>query len=272
MLRKSREVYDPASGEIFFLDEATATRRQSWIDNTRQLSSDRVARLMADTVLISLSFAASAESKDSLKIEHWYFEYQRKANAGALKDHFDAAAALGLETDSPAEQPGKARFGRLALLAETSYDGPTSRAIFLDAGGKARSREYFETAGRRAVTLLEGGDKTDGARAILGGNDEVFASISVAGSHQAAMMELSKVRLGGEPIPVTVREAIYADYLAIEWWADAMTALAAKLSELNALRKTLPSHMTPDAVNSVRKLRKELQEDRKSTRLNSSHQ
>ncbi len=260
MLRKGREVYDPASGEIFFLDEATANRRQSWIDNTRQISSERVARLMADTVLISLSFAASAESKESLSVEHWYFEYQRKANAGALKDHFDAAAALGLEADDTAEQLRKARFGRLALLAETSYDGPTARGIFLDAGGKARSRSYFETAGRRAVTLLEGGDDADAARAILGSDDEVFGAISVAGSHQAAMAELSKVRIGGESIPVTVREAIYADYLAIAWWADAMSALAAKLSQLNALRQTLPGNVTPDAVNAFRKQRKELQD------------
>jgi hypothetical protein len=39
-----------------------------------------------------------------------------------------------------------------------------------------------------------------------------------------------------------------------------MHSLAVKLSELHALRKTLPANVAPDAANAYRKLRKELQD------------
>jgi hypothetical protein len=249
LLRNSREVYDAASGEVLFIDEVTAKRRESLIENTKAIPTDRVAKLMADTLLGSLTLAASADKtlEATLHFEHWYFEYQRQGKPGDLKDDFDAAAALGLA--SPADSApflARPRFGRLALLVESRYDAPTARSVFFGPDGKPRPRTYFLWVGRRALVLLEAGDQTDGARALLGSDDKLFAALEDAGSHQAVLKELANAN-----IPVELREQMYTDYLVIEWWADAMSALAEKLSKLKDAK---------DPVKARKELRERLDE------------
>lgn len=262
MLRESQEVYDETTGELLFLDKATAKRRESWIDNTRRLSTERVVSLLADTVVIALTFAATAGSaiEASLRIEHWYFQMRRQAKPADVKDAFDAAAALGLAEDADSEQIlQRERFGRLALLAETSYNTATARSVFLTGDGQARPRKDFEQIGRRALLLLEQDDPDDRARALLGSNDKLYRALVAAGSHQAAMNELANVLIRKRPIPETMREAMYTDYLAIEWWADSMAALAETLAELRgaqdpaASRKKLQDRLA-DVVSKTKPL------------------
>jgi hypothetical protein len=224
------------------------------------MRTDRIASLMADTILFALAFNASS-SESTLTIDHWYFEYKRKANQGDLRDHFDAAAALGLADQADAAPVlAQKRFGRMALLAETTYDARTARHIFLDGNGAARPREVFERAGRQAVALLEAGDPDESARAILASNDKLFRDLVRVVAPQPAMDELKKQRFQGEPIPLPVLNTIYGDFIAIFWWSNAMHSLAVKLSALHALRNSLPANVPPDAANAYRKLRKDLQD------------
>ncbi|MEZ5403550.1 MAG: hypothetical protein R2729_27975 [Bryobacteraceae bacterium] len=255
MLRKGKEVYDPSSGEILFLDEVTARRRSAWIDNTRRISTERVARLMADTMLIALSHTAAA-GETEMEIEHWYFEYQRRTNAAGVKDDFDAAVALELS------QPGEVtsllpreRFNRVTLLAETRYDASLARRVFLRPSGSARPRADFEDAGRHALLLLEGGDEADSGRAQLGSDDVLYRAIANVGSHQGAVAAMK-----ARGVAAGLQEAMYTDYLAIAWWADAMRTLAEDLAELDRFRNEAPDGLPVDAANAYRKLRKRLQD------------
>jgi hypothetical protein len=261
MIRGGKEVFDAASGELFFLDSVTANRRKAWINNGRELPTDRVAKLMAETILIATAYSACrhTETIPAPTIEHWYFEYARQAKQPELKDHFDVAVALGLlKREETLRFLDRERYGRTALLAETSYSGADAESLFLRAGSPRQVSEY-EKAGRRAVELLETGDAADGARGLLAAHEEVFELIRHAGSRENAVRALEAVQTqSGSALPESMRHAIYTDYLAIRWWADSMAELAEKISEIRNFSSAAGNNAALDTDNRFKKLRKEL--------------
>jgi hypothetical protein len=260
LIREGREVFDAASGELFFLDSATVKRRKAWINNGRELATEKVSKLMAETMMIAVAYSACRNSRSdpAPKIEHWYFEYKRQAKQAELKDHFDVAVALGLAKRREAARfRDRERYGRTALLAETSYSGEEAEDLFFKAGNPRKTADY-EKAGRKAVQLLETGDAADGARG-LAAQDEVFELIRAAGSRDNAVRELDRVRVNGAKVPEAIRQTIYTDYLAIRWWADSMAKVAAKIGEIKNFPSTTENETPLDNDNRFKKLRKELQ-------------
>jgi hypothetical protein len=223
-----------------------------------------VAKLMADSFVISTVYRAVREeggAEIAPTSQHWYFEYARRANRDQVKDHYDVAAALGFLAASAIEPRLKRqRYGRTALLVEMDYDAPTCRQLFFQPDGSPRPRAGFIAAGRKAIDLLQTGDRVDGELGLLGSRDDVFEIVSRAGTRENAVRDLGAVSVNGKKLSEPIRHAMYGNYLAIEWWADAMSALAAKLDELNRFRNSLPPATDPQMNNSYKKLRGELRD------------
>jgi hypothetical protein len=225
LVQKGEAVYDSRTGDLQFLDEATAKRKKAWIKNTRAVDTEKISKLSMEMMLVSHVYNAITATR-SIDVAHHYFEYHRKTKGRDMKDPFDVPVALGLLSRPKAHSlVAKQGPGRSALKAETRYDSKESWSLFVRPDGMHRSRDEFEKAGRQALTLLESGDEQDEVRKILGASDKLFEAIRKAGSLPNALRELSQVRYKDEQIPKTLQHAMYSDYLTIVWWADSMVAM-----------------------------------------------
>ena len=234
LAQKGEAVYDDRTGELQFLDEATAKKMQASINNTRAVPTEKVARLVMETILISHLYNAITSTR-TLDVVHQYFEFHSKTKRHDMKDHFDVPVALGLlgreDAGSAAAKQGP---GRSALRAETRYSPEESRRLFIHIDDPDRARGEYEKAGRRALVLLESGDEEDDARRLLGKHDEVFDALRDAGSWSNAQHVLARVQYDGNSISENLHGAIYSDYVAIRWWSRAMVTLGQALAAVNS--------------------------------------
>jgi hypothetical protein len=166
-----------------------------------------------------------------------------------MKDHLDVAQALGLlaESDKQDRVEGLDDFGGSTLYAETNYSESLVEALFL-VGGKARSEEDYEKAGREALGLLVQADDPDDYRRQPVTNDALWKKMKSQGQFNFRSLFPSL-----KPHQVQI---IAADYTLIRWWAMAMRKLGEKLEEINQYFAVNPN---PDPANhQFKSLRKQL--------------
>lgn len=264
LIQKGEVVYDDRTGDLLFLDEAAAKRLRAHIKTTRAIPTERISKLVMERILISHANNAISRAR-SLDISHLYFEYRRRTKIREMKDYFDVAVALGLLDEQVAQSRTLEQGpGRSALRAETRYDSDESRSLFFHPNGRLRlrSRSEYVQAGRRALVALEAGDEVDGVRSILGESDELYAKLQEAGSPQAALMVLSNTAVNGTRIHPTLQNAVYSDYLTIEWWAKSMETLGTALKQVIDYEQGKdPEALKTD--NAYLKLRKKLRKKSK---------
>ncbi len=243
-------LYNHETGELVLTDKATAKRIRATLRNFA-VDPEKLHKVQMESFLFTAAYRGSklAVAPPKLKSIHSYFELHARTNHQTMKDNLDVAEALDLlSREKKAELLGDGNdFGRSTLYAETGYEDDLLRSVFLDAEGNARSMDFYEQAGRKALRLLYQTSDTDHYRRLATDDDELWKKMRAAGSPQNVMalfLHLNEIQ----------RAVVDSDYRVIVWWAKAMRKLAEELVEV---RKFFAAHPNPaPGDNSLRKVRK----------------
>ena len=243
-------LYEPISGDLVITDTATACRiRASQVNFGAD--SEKLRKVLAENFLITAFYRCTqlVARKPQLKVSHTYFERHSRTNHQTMKDNLDVAQALGLLAESEKQDriEGLDDFGGSTLYAETNYSESLVEDLFL-VGGKARSEEDYEKAGREALALLVQADDPDDYRRQPVTNDALWKKMKSQGQ-----FNFESLFPNLKPHQVQI---IAADYTLIRWWAMAMRKLAEKLEEVHQFFRASPN---PDPENhQFKSLRKQL--------------
>lgn len=214
-------VYTPSTGELVIADKASAERIRSAAVNFGA-DDDKLRRVIAESVLITAAYRGSntVVSPPSLSTSQLFFRLDANTSRTDLRRYAAIARALGLpDAELP---PGFTDFGRTTVCAEASYDDALSRALFLQPNGEPRPHEDYERAGLLALAMLIPVDADDAYRRDPALHPELWARMKKLG--QPGFRQIFDTDLKAA--------VVSADYSAIQWWADAMTATAAILAPM----------------------------------------
>jgi hypothetical protein len=234
LFQKGTMIVDRESGEITIADQAGATRIQSTSDHFAK-DGVQLRRVLAESFLMTVAYRSSGALPFSpaLSTTHWFFELHSSTNLSNIKDYLNIASALGLCSSADVNAKlqslaGATSYGRSTLYATASYDDTLSKSLFIDASGKARAREEYESIGRRALaSLLPDGDPSNDARRLPLTDDQIWSSMRSNGqANDFAGL------FNGRGFNVNQLRDIGSDYTLIVWWAGAMSGMAAALSNL----------------------------------------
>jgi len=215
--------FTPSTGELVISDKATADRFRSTAVNFGA-DEDKLRHVMAESFLITAAYRGSQAviAPPQLSSSHVFYRMDHDASRDDLRRHAAIAQALGL---TPAELPAAvSKFGKTSVVAEASYDDALSRGLFLDADGQPRPRADYEAAGLRGVAMLVLPDGDDAFRRIPALQPEIWSRMKDLGPNELRQIFPNQLQAA----------VVSADYLAIQWWADTMTATGEILSRMAA--------------------------------------
>jgi hypothetical protein len=244
--------FEPATGEIIITDKATA-KKISASAVAIAADSAKLRKAMAESVILTVAYQCSklAVHDAKLKVSHSHFELHADSDRKVLKDNLDVFEALGLMNHSEKDKvlASAKKFGKTTFYAATAYDDVLASALFLK-DGKARARDEYERAGRKALELLvQSGEGSDARRRPF--TDDVLwkemAELGFANFKSIpALKQLSLAEMG----------VITTDYTVIMWWAEAMTEMGKHLVEVRKFIEDNPQAGPED--EKFKKLRKKL--------------
>lgn len=253
-----------AAGDITLItDSANASRLNALLLNTGQ-DTKRLRKVMSENFLIEAAYQATSLGvlPPEFRSKHTYLEIHENTGRDEMKNNLDVPRVLGVIIPAEAERRlgTERQFGRTTLYTELSYTSDAVRSIFLDAAGKVRTVEDYETFGRAALGALLAGDENQELRMR-------YAELTMAGNELwKRMTQIGNVAAFGELFGVTNASAdprvaaAGSDYLAIVDWAGAMSgaatavfdiereladsAVTANDDKLAGLRQTLKKRLT----------------------------
>jgi hypothetical protein len=216
--------YTPSTGELVIADQATASRIQTAAINFGA-NEDKLRHVMAESFLITATYRGgrSVIARPELSSSHVFFRLDNDASRDELRQFAAVAVSMGLGTPNVPEQ--MAHFGRTSFCLEARYDEATARALFLSPDGAARDHSEYELAGRRAIAILVLPDADDSYRLRPSTDDQLWSRMKVNGPANFAPLFPEATQAAGAA----------ADYLTIQWWADAMRGAAEILVKMNRL-------------------------------------
>ncbi len=243
-------LYNHETGELVLTDKATAERIRATLRNFA-VDSEKLHEVQMESFLFTAAYRGSklAVAPPELKSRHSYFELHARTNRQTMKDNLDVAEALGLVSrEKKAELLGDGNdFRRSTLYAETGYGDDLLQSVFLDDERNARSLDFYEQAGRKALTLLYQTSDPDEYRRQPALDDGLWKKMRAAGSPQNVMALFPTLEK-------TQRAVVYSDYLVIVWWAKAMHELAEELVKVHKFFADHPNVSPGD--NGLRRVRK----------------
>ncbi|MBZ5581898.1 MAG: hypothetical protein LAQ30_06775 [Acidobacteriia bacterium] len=224
--------FTPSTGELVIADEATASRIQSSAVNFGA-DEDKLRKVMAESFLATAAYRGSKSvvSPPKLASSHLFFAMDSRTSREELRRFAAIAPALNLSAANLPE--GTSDFGRTSVFAEARYDDALSRSLFYRAGGAPRPHADYEAAGRRAIALLVPSGADDAFRLPPTADDALWDRMKDLGPANFRQL-----------FPPLHAEVIGADYLAIQWWADAMCGAARILAQMD--RYTAGGNAVPD--------------------------
>jgi hypothetical protein len=214
---KGTIVYEPASGSLVITDSATAARIRSAAINFGA-DSQKLRRVLAESFLITAAYRGSKLLVEAPELGStcWYFELHAKTNQQTMKDNLDIAQALGLLTAQQKQEQlhGIDDFGRSMIYAEATFGDELAASLFLDQGGRPRSRDEYENLGRTALQLLVQEGDPDDYRRRPAIQDDLWKKMKDAGqpNFKPLFPDLTGLQV----------EVISSDYTLIVWWAQVM--------------------------------------------------
>ena len=228
--------YTPSTGEVVIADTATASRFTSTTLNFGA-DEEKLRHVMAESFLITAAYrtGGAVASPPELASSHLFFRMDAHAGRNDVRRAVAAASALGLHAVPPPADADD--FGRTSVLAQARYDDALSHALFLGADGSPRPAADYEAAGRRAIRALVLPDADDAFRLRPVTDDSLWARMKDLGPANFEQL-FSKAHAAG----------IRPDYLAIQWWTEAMCGAADVLFRMRrdgaaALRGELAEHL-----------------------------
>lgn len=249
-------LYEPSTGALVITDKSTAQRIRSQQVNYGA-DSDKLRAVLAESFLITAAYHGSQSmiGAPSLRCTHSFFILERDAHFDQMRHFARTGVALGLISNEEAAPPaGIDDFGRATLYIETQYDQPLASALFSSA-----DPSVYDDIGRTALQLLVGPGDQDAARRIPASDDVLWEKMRELGDAQDILALFPN-------LPEPLKNAIFADYLTIVWWSDAMAGAA---EHLHAMRQFLASHPgTPPNDPEFQKRRAGLADHLKSVAAN----
>lgn len=245
-------MFEPATGEIIITDKATA-KTISASTVAFDANSAKLRKAMAESVILTVAYQCSklAVHEAKLKVHHSHFELKAKTDRKELKDNLDVFQALGLMSQAEKDKviASAKNFGKTTFYAETAYTDTVADSLFLK-DGKARAREEYERAGRKALELLvQSGEGSESRRLPLI-QDSLWQEMSALGF--ANFKNIAPFK----QLPAPVLGAITTDYQVVVWWSEAMTEMGKHLAEMRTFIKNNPQVKPEDET--FQKMRKKL--------------
>jgi hypothetical protein len=259
LMRTGTVLAEPATGALIFTDQITADRVRSAQVNYGADTS-KLRHVLAESFLITAVYRGTEQAAGGLSLasSHTFFELRNNTSRQDMLRSLRIGTALGLWSGQEAGLPTEAGdFGRTTVHARTDYDDALTASLFLDTGGRANPREFYENAGRAALQLLVGEGDQDAVRRKPAIDDDLWRKMTASGQPGFGQLFPN--------LPAPLVGAIVADYSTIVWWADAMAGASRRLaamrrfsflnptaspqnSEFQALRNELASHLAKVAA------------------------
>ena len=260
LVRTGTVLAEPATGTLIFTDRITADRVRSAQVNYGADTS-KLRHVLAESFLITAVYRGTEQAAGGLSLasSHTFFELRNNTSRQDMLGSLRIGTALGLWNEQAAGLPTDAGdFGRTTVHARTDYDDALTASLFLDAGGNAYPREFYENAGRAALQLLVAEDDQDAVRRQPAIDDDLWRRMTATGQPGFGQLFPN--------LPAPLVGAIVADYSTIVWWAEAMAGASQRLAamrrfsflnptaspqntEFQALRNDLASHLAKVAAN-----------------------
>ena len=260
LVRTGTVLAEPATGTLTFTDRITADRVRSAQVNYGADTS-KLRQVLAESFLITAVYRGTEQAAGGLSLasSHTFFELRNNTSRQDMLGSLRIGTALGLWNDQAAGLPTDAGdFGRTTVHARTDYDDALTASLFLDAGGRAYPREFYENAGRVALQLLVAEGDQDAVRRKPAIDDDLWRRMKASGQPGFGQLFPN--------LPAPLVGAIVADYSTIVWWAEAMAGASQRLAamrrfsflnptaspqnpEFQALRNDLASHLAKVAAN-----------------------
>ncbi|MBL8293208.1 MAG: hypothetical protein JNN08_15280 [Bryobacterales bacterium] len=253
LIVKGRVLFEPLTGTLVVTDAATANTISA-VTKPLEADGEKLRQLMAQCVLVTASYrAANASGPLTLSSGQTFFEFHRKTKRDQMKDYLDAVQGMGLITkEEKTTMLDRPDYGPSTILLEADYDDALCARLFLDAKGKPRKMDEYESAGRLAIRALTEDDDDQSYRSIPMTNDTLWKKMRAAGQPGI-----------GATLPPALRNdvsklgAIIADYSVIVWWAKTMQETGKEVEKMRAFLKANPNvDLRHD--NSFKRLRNEL--------------
>ena len=242
-------LHDP-DGQIVVTDKVTASHvavaSGPFLADADKLRSALSEAFLATVTYVAGSSAGSAHIKD-FTASQTYFRFQDKMSRREMYSQVLLGKALKLITDSAWDKTFAANtvFLHARINAAATYDATAAMKLFFKDPARQTPWSHPELAkiGRQVmVSLIDPTEPTGPARISVLQNDALWAAMdekgnvnafgSIAGLQDLSPNELSDVGV---------------DWTDITWWADAMSKVAPKLSDvLLALKSSTAKDATTD--------------------------
>src|ERR1700722_3193126 len=157
LVRGSKVIQDPVTGDLTIADSVTGTQIQAIVEPPKR--QERVRKAMFESLLVTAAYKASgAVEAFNLVSQSFHFALNHNTNAGVMTDYLNWLVALNLITTSDKQQL-LASFqsqgqGLSTCLLRTVVTDAQCRSMFFDAQGNPRSKGYYLEYGRRAMMAL----------------------------------------------------------------------------------------------------------------------
>jgi hypothetical protein len=155
LVRGSKVIADPVTGDLTIADSVTGTQIQAITEDPKR--QERVRKAMFESLLVTAAYKASGVVEAfNLTSRSFHFAQNQNTNAGVLTDYLNWLVALDLMTAAEKQQllasiPSQ---GVSTCLLRTGLTDAQCRSMFFDQQGNLRPEAYYLDCGRRAMMAL----------------------------------------------------------------------------------------------------------------------
>lgn len=231
LVQKGHVMFDRVTGSLTAADEISAKRIRI---TSLPLESDaeKLRQVLFESLMITTAYQASRALGSSLSLtaEHAFLEQRTPTRTADLEDHYRALIGLALCNQQERDQrlAEAVDIGTSTFFIQNRFDPAACDALFLDADGKPRTAEAYETIARQAFLALLPSDNAQAFRRAALASDETWPQLRRLGDELRRALP-SQVRNDNRKLAL-----VTGDVLTIAWWASAMSRAASELSEMRA--------------------------------------
>jgi len=247
---KTCTILHDADGQVVITDKLTASRiavaSEPFLADAHKLRSALAEAFLATVTYVAGGSAGSAHIKD-FTASQTYFYFRDKMSRREMQSHLLLGKALRLIPDASWDKILAANtvFRHARVSAAATYDATAAMKLFFkdSASQTPWPHQELERIGRQVmIALIDPSEPTGPARISVLQNEAIWAAMDNSGNVNAFGSIAGLQKLG----PNELSDA-GVDWTDITWWADAMTKVAPKLSDvLSALKSSTAKDPTTD--------------------------
>ncbi len=248
-VRKCTILHD-ADGQVLITDKLTASHvavaSAPFLADGDKLRAALSEAFLATVTYVAGNTAGAAHIKD-LNVSQTYFHFKDKVSRREMNSEIMLGKALKLITDGTWDKILAANtvFRHVRTSAAATYDATAAMKLFFKDPGQQTpwSHQELVKIGRQVmVALVDPTEPTGPARIAVLKNDAIWAAMDDKG----AVTSFGTID-GLQRLSPNELSDVGVDWTDITWWADAMSKVAPKLSDvLSALKNSTAKDPTTD--------------------------